>query len=187
MKYVYNPAEPIDGIESLEFPRLTWAHYKKLKLTTGLKEFIPTFIKFATPVLTDEQIGNLTGNDYDELNDMFAHMITRDEEYNGRQFKLTTPVVMSGDSGDITITALSFTPAKLSDLYDYFQEPDEQAQVEMFVTRFSHSIGDSKAAKAITLTQGMMDILDAKDMRFIADNIAGKSQGGSASWSVVAA
>ena len=88
MGYTFNLSEPVGDIESIKFPRLTWAHYKKLTLATGISDFVPMFIKFAKPVLTDEQIDSLSGDDYEQLQDMFVHMTQRDEVYSGRQFKV---------------------------------------------------------------------------------------------------
>lgn len=186
MAYKFKFAHPLGGVPEVTFPRLTWAHIKMLKEADDLQGFVERFVGLAKPHISPEDLGSATGADYEQLNDLYVHMSQRLGEWSGGQFKLSHPIKLENDTGGIEITALSFDPATLGELYEYYALNNEQDKVEMFIRKFGRCIGDHKSAKSVVLSQGIVETLSAKDVIFIRDKIAGKSQGGSASWSVVA-
>lgn len=186
MAYEFEFARPLGGVKSVTFPKLTWGMYKQLKESDGLQSFVETFVSFATPALSSDALGDANGSDYENLNDLFVHMTARLGEWKGGQFKLTDPLIFEGDAQNTEVTALTFDPATLGDLYDYYALTDENERVELFMLKFGRCVGETKAAKAIPLSLGVVERMAAKDVIYIREKIAGKSQGGSASWKVVA-
>lgn len=194
--YKFTLSKPIDGIESIEFPRLTWAAYKKLmmsvqsakaldeKLTT-VQALTTAFIELGKPVLTDEQIDKLTISDVDEMGELYTHMEKRKDEWSGGQFKLSTPIPVSIKDGEANLTGLTFKSQTISGAWDYLGEPDAMRQYELFIKKFGRHVGDHSDVKELPFNSIWIDIMDAKDVLFIGKQIAGKPQGESPSWELL--
>lgn len=193
--YKFTLAKPIDGIASIEFPRLTWARYKQMMMKvqaavsvddadrpTTVEAVTTAMLEIGTPVLTDTQLEKLTVNDVDQLGELYSEMETRGGEWNGGQFKLTTPIPVQVKSSDANVTGFTFKAQTVSGAWDYLAEPDTLRQYEMFIQKFGRHVGDNSEVKELPLNKIWLDMMDAKDVLFIGKSIAGKSQGGSASW-----